>query len=1015
MNTILRVPCYGRALSVRCGTNCTRRYSALPKEALQNYKPGTVLHGYQIEKVTEVPELYLTAIKLSHLQTGAEHLHIARDDTNNVFSVGFRTTPMDNSGVSHILEHTVLCGSQRFPCRDPFFKMLNRSLSTFMNAFTASDYTMYPFSTQNSKDFQNLLSVYLDAVFFPNLNHLDFLQEGWRLEHDSNEDKGSPITFKGVVFNEMKGAMSSPDQLYAVHCQNKLLPSHTYSYNSGGNPNDILNLTHEQLREFHATHYHPSNARFYTYGDLPLESHLEQINSLALDRFHKIEPGTSIPNETRWTEKRSAVVHCPPDVMSPDPDKQTTVSVSYLLPRITEVHESFEMSFLASLLTSGPTSPFYQSLLDANIGAGYSPVCGYDGSTREASFSVGLQGILAEDEEKVKEIIQSTLEKVIKEGFEADRIEAVLHSVELAQKHQTTSFGLGLIMSLMSVWNQDGDPISSMQLDKLVSSFKQKIADNPRYLQDLVQKYLVTNQHQLWLRMTADDNYNTNQEKAEMDKLNTIVQALDKDTKEQIYQAGIELAESQNQEVDVSCLPTVTVGDIHPKTRRTDIKTECLDGSYVQLHEQPTNGVTYFKAVSPLGPADQELVQYLPLFCNVITQMGTKNMSFRELAKEEELRTGGLGVGTHIIQRPEDTTSYEVGVALSSHCLERNLHEMFGLWQDIFQSVTLSDQERLTTLVRMEAAEMANAVSFMGHAYAMRGVASSLSPVGQIGEVTGGMSQVNLMKQIAELDDLSDVVSKLTQLSSVLLNRSNMRFCLNAAPSGMSPAVEALDSFLTKLPGRRGSPVSTLEDAISVTKVEDFSAVSSRRHFQLPFPVNYVSMGMTAVPYKHEDFAKEKGGAYGSGATMSNDGTFKFYSYRDPRSTETLDVFHQSLPWIQSQNFTNQDLDEAKIALFSNVDAPIAPGSRGVSTFLNGVTDDDRQIQRDRLFAVTREDVVDVAQRKTKLPTHNSVVVKWLRQWTCDQRITGSSPGQIIALCLWARHFISIASLHPGV
>ncbi|KAG8138805.1 hypothetical protein E2320_001597 [Naja naja] len=250
--------------------------------------------------VTVVPEFSLTAVKLNHDETGAQYLHVAREDSNNLFSVQFRTTPMDSTGVPHILEHTVLCGSERYPVRDPFFKMLNRSLSTFMNAFTASDYTLYPFSTQNPKDFQNLLSVYLDAVFFPSLRLLDFWQEGWRLEHESPADPRSPLTFKGVVFNEMKGAFADNERVFSQHLQNKILPDHTYAVVSGGDPLKIPDLSWEQLKHFHATHYHPSNARFFTYGNFPLELHLKQIHEEALCKFQKIEPNTSVPPQKIW-------------------------------------------------------------------------------------------------------------------------------------------------------------------------------------------------------------------------------------------------------------------------------------------------------------------------------------------------------------------------------------------------------------------------------------------------------------------------------------------------------------------------------------------------------------------------------------------------------------------------------------------------------------------------------------------------------------------------------------------
>lgn len=388
------------------------RGSSAVERALQ-YTAGQKIHGFTVKEVTTVPDLFLTAVKLSHDATGAQYLHAARDDSNNLFSVQFRTTPMDSTGVPHILEHTVLCGSQRFPCRDPFFKMLNRSLSTFMNAFTASDYTMYPFSTQNPKDFQNLLSVYLDAVFFPCLRELDFWQEGWRLEHETPTDPSSRLVFKGVVFNEMKGVFSDNESLYAQHLQNKLLPDHTYSVVSGGEPLAIPDLTWKQLQHFHATHYHPSNARFFTYGDLPLEQHLQQIEEEALSKFERTEPNTAVPPQTHWDKPRVDHVTCRPDSLAPDPMKQNTLCMSYLLGDITDTFEAFILSLLSSLMISGPNSPFYKALIEPEIGSDFSSSVGFDGSTRQASFTIGLQGMAEADTETVKRIIAQTIDDII--------------------------------------------------------------------------------------------------------------------------------------------------------------------------------------------------------------------------------------------------------------------------------------------------------------------------------------------------------------------------------------------------------------------------------------------------------------------------------------------------------------------------------------------------------------------------------------------------------------------------
>lgn len=293
-------------------------------------KPGDRLHNYTVTKVVPVKEFDSTAVHLVH-RTGAEHLHISKNDSDNVFAVALRTTPRDSTGVPHILEHVTLCGSEKFPVRDPFFKMITRSLSTFMNAFTANDWTMYPFSSQNAKDFENLMNVYLDAVFNPRLRYTDFNQEGWRLEHEKVDDPTSPIILKGVVYNEMKGVFSDPHQIYAQEAQNLLLPSGTYGVVSGGDPKFIPDLTWKQLKAFHEDHYHPSNSRFFTYGDLPLEKHLALIDELALSRFDQKRLSTSVGPESRWSSSKVAHVPCPIDHLNPEPESDSIVSVSYFI------------------------------------------------------------------------------------------------------------------------------------------------------------------------------------------------------------------------------------------------------------------------------------------------------------------------------------------------------------------------------------------------------------------------------------------------------------------------------------------------------------------------------------------------------------------------------------------------------------------------------------------------------------------------------------------------------------
>uniref|UniRef100_A0A8D2AWE4 Presequence protease, mitochondrial n=1 Tax=Sciurus vulgaris TaxID=55149 RepID=A0A8D2AWE4_SCIVU len=885
--------------------------------------------------VTSVPELFLTAVKLSHDNTGARYLHLAREDTNNVFSVQFRTTPRDSTGVPHVLEHTVLCGSQKYPCRDPFFKMLNRSLATFMNAFTASDFTQYPFSTQNHKDFQNLLSVYLDATFFPCLRELDFWQEGWRLEHEDPSDPQTPLIFKGVVFNEMKGAFTDNERIFAQHLQNKILPDHTYSVISGGDPLCIPELTWEQLKEFHATHYHPSNARFFTYGNFQLEHHLKQIHEEALSKFQKIEPNTAVPAQKPWDKPREFQITCGPHSLAADASKQTMVSVSFLLPDITDTFEAFTLNLLSSLLVSGPNSPFYKALIESGLGTDFSPDVGYNGNTREAYFSVGLQGIAEENIQKVRDLVDRTFDEVVEKGFEDDQIEALLHKIEIQMKHQSTSFGRALISYIASCWNHDGDPVELLQLGNQLTKFRQCLKENPKFLQEKVKQYFMNNQHKLTLSMKPDEKYYEKQTQIETEKLKQKVDSLSLEDKQQIYEKGLELRSQQSKPQDASYLPALKVSDIEPTIPFTTLDVALTAGDIpVQYCAQPTNGLVYFRAFSSLNTLPEELRPYVPLFCSVLT----------------------------------------------NPCFE--------------------EDEHFKVLVKMTAQELSNGIPDSGHLYATLRASRTLTPAGDLQETFSGMNQVRLMKRIAEMTDIKPILRKFPRIKKHVLNCDNLRCSVNATPQQMAQAEKEVERFIKSLgrskkerkpvrphvvekPAHSASGESAHGSSSQIIRklITDptFKPCQMKTHFLLPFPVHYVAECIRTVPYMHPDHAslrilarvmtakflhteiREKGGAYGGGAKLSYNGIFTFYSYRDPNSLETLNSFEKAIDWAKSGKFTEQDIDEAKLSVFSAVDAPIAPSDKGMDHFLFGLSDEVKQAHREQLFAVSHDKLIAVS------------------------------------------------------
>jgi presequence protease len=430
--------------------------------------------GYHLESIAPLKDIDGYLYTLGHLATGARHLHISTQDQENTFGVTFKTVPSDSTGVAHILEHTVLCGSEKYPVRDPFFSMLKRSLSTFMNAFTASDWTMYPFSTQNSKDYYNLMDVYLDAAFFPNIDKLSFKQEGHRLEietatqasHSDNDNKS--LVYKGVVYNEMKGAMSSPDQVMVRSMLNALYPDTTYSNNSGGDPKDIPHLTHAQLKAFHQRHYHPSNAYFYTYGNLPLKEHLKFISEKLMTRFDAISPNTDVSMQPRWSESKS-VRYTYALAPNQDASKKCQISLAWLLSDVCDSFDVLTHTLLEQVLLGNSASPLRKALMDSGLGSALSDGTGFDADNRDTLFACGLKDTDETSADAIEKIIFDEFNKLAHKGIDRELIETAIHQIEFHRKEITNTpypFGLKLLLSIIGSWLHGGDPQRVLKLDK---------------------------------------------------------------------------------------------------------------------------------------------------------------------------------------------------------------------------------------------------------------------------------------------------------------------------------------------------------------------------------------------------------------------------------------------------------------------------------------------------------------------------------------------------------------------
>ncbi|OAG35081.1 hypothetical protein AYO21_10754 [Fonsecaea monophora] len=937
-----------------------------------------------------VPELHLTALRLEHDKTGAEYLHVARDDKNNVFAINFKTNPTDRTGLPHILEHVTLCGSEKYPVRDPFFKMMPRSLANFMNAFTSSDYTSYPFATTNLQDYRNLSSVYMDATLHPLLKRTDFLQEGWRL---GPEDPREPptednIKFKGVVYNEMKGQMSDASYLFYIRFREHLIPS---LHNSGGDPEFMTQLTHDQLVNFSRKNYHPSNAKIFSYGSLSLAEQLQYVDE-AISKFDKATPDTEIKMPISFSNGFIAFeVPGPVDAMQP-PDRQFKSSISWMGCPSSDVVETFCIGIMMSLLMSGYGSPLYQGLIESGLGTNFSPNSGYDASARVGVFSIGLDGMKAEDIAGLKKRIQTTLRDKAHEAFQPNKIEGYMHQLELSLKHKTANFGMGLLEKTLPGWFNGVNPMDFLAWNEVIDAFKQRMKEE-KYLNQLVQKYLL-NDNCMQFTMTPSESYGAALEAREEERRRNILETVknaSSSPETAILELGrqeLELVEEQEkaQDKNLDTLPTLRVSDItrdkerKPRYHQKIGEVDCL------WRETETNGITYFQAKNLFRNLPNELRVLLPLFTDSLMRLGTKTMSVGDLEAEILLKTGGITVSSFAAPDPWSLDKCNEGLLVDGYALDRNVPAMLDLIRTLLLDIDFTSPGAIAAireLLESKASGALDTVAESGHHFAVTSASAALTQRGWIQDQLSGLSQIESTARILDQarrdpESLVQVIQNLQTIQSIAIaNSSDLSLRVVCEAASVKGNRDLIQNFLAQLP--RAQP--SVSDSV-LSSVIPGSSLSRRAFFDLPFQVSYTGTCLQTAPYNSPDKApltvlgqllvhnflhpevREKGGAYGASASASPiSGLFTMSSYRDPNPRTSLSVFERAGLYARDRVWSGRELEESKLSIFQGVDAPTSVSSEASKEFMYGITEDMDQEMRERLLSVTKEAVQSVAQK----------------------------------------------------
>ncbi|KAK9810180.1 hypothetical protein WJX72_006221 [[Myrmecia] bisecta] len=935
------------------------------------------LHGFKLVREQWVQEYNSQVLMYRHEKTGAEVMSLLNSDENKTSGVVLRTPVENSKGIPHILEHSVLCGSRKYPIKEPFVELMKGSLNTFLNAFTYPDRTCYPVASTNLQDFYNLVDVYLDAVFFPKCisDERTFAQEGW---HYELEDPKEEMTFKGVVFNEMKGVYSSPDSVNGRATQAALFPNNTYAVDSGGDPAVIPELTYDEFKDFHARYYHPSNARFWFYGDDAPEERL-RILSGYLDQFEARPVDSTVGVQPLFKEP-TKVVHKYAAGDASEDGAKAFVSVNWVLSEEElDLETQLAVEFLDFLLLGTSAAPLRRALNESGLGEALIGG-GLQGELRQPVFSLGLKGVDPANFGKVEELIISTLSQLAEEGFTDTAVEAAINTTEFDLRENNTGRfprGLSLMLRAMGAWIYDRDPFQPLQWTAPLEHFKARLASGEDVFGPLIRKYLLENTHRVTVEMLPDSELAQQQEAEEKAKLAARQKAMSAEELQETVQKTEELKlrqETPDPPEALGCIPSLQLSDI-PKQAST-IPTDISQphGSTLLMHELFTNDVLYLEAALDLRTVPARLLPLVPLFSRSLTQMGTERESFVELTERIGRKTGGLSVSpftSHKKGRAEPVSLLMV----RGKVMGGKAGDLLDLMRDVLLTARLDDQARFKQMVLETKAGLEAAVVGSGHSVAASRLDAQHSIAGWVSEQMGGLSYLEFIRGLVQRvdSDWESVKADLEAIRQALLQRRGSFINLTGDERTLAAARPHVDAFLDALPAESAGRA-------------DWTQMLARQNeaIVVPTQVNYVGKAVDLYKdagYKLKgsssvinkllgttwlwDRVRVSGGAYGGFSDFdTNSGVFTFLSYRDPNLLKTVDVYDGTVDFLRQLELDDDALTKAIIGTIGDVDAYQLPDSKGYTAFVRhllGITDEERQRRREQILGTSIKDFREFA------------------------------------------------------
>jgi len=934
---------------------------------------GDRLHGFRVTRVTPLPDMRLVAYELGHEKSGARLLHLHAGDPENLFTIALRTPPPDDTGLPHILEHTVLCGSRKYPVKDPFVELLKTSLATFLNAMTYPDKTVYPCASTNEKDFFHIADVYADAVFHPNITESHFEQEGHHFDFQTPGDPSAPLVIKGIVYNEMKGAYSDLDGTIQRRTQLSICPDNAYGFDSGGDPDVIPTLTYERFVDFHRTYYHPSNSLIFLYGNIPTERHLAFLDRHYLSAFDRLNVDTSIAAQPRWARPRRDTVPYP---IGPDEDaaRKTAVVLTFLSCSATDALRTLAMQLLNDYLLGNSASPLRRALVDSKLGEDLTD-SGYAAYQFDTFFTVGLKGTEAEHADAIETLVKRVCSEEATRGIDREKMEASFHRMEIASREIQPRYPLVLMDRVYRTWLYDADPLHILQMNRHLAEVRSRFRNEPGFMEKHLQEMISANPHYTRLTFVPDKGCTARREEAFRESMARRKARMTPQELEAVAHKARELhalQSSPNPPEALATLPRLCLADVPPDPFELATRVDRAGGRPVLDTDMFTNGLGYVSLAFDLSGLEDELLDYVPLFADALLMMGAAGLDYAAMAERQAQVTGGVSAGVSVQGTTEDAARVRPVLSVASKALDGRFPQMLEILSDRILRGDLTDLARLKDVVLQGRMSWRSDIIPSGNQYALLYASRNLSRNASHAERLSGLTQLRVYERLASgFDkDRDAVVDKLRRIRAFLRGRDRVTTSFVGNPSLRG----ALDSWLHGFLGSMEAAGPQEENPAFRPVLETRDGVAT------PAEVAFVATALPAVPADHPaapallllsvhlsygylwNEVRVKRGAYGARAAYNPaHGLFGFSSYRDPCIRETLDSFRGAISHvIQEMDLSPAAVEQAIIGTVKTLDQPIRPAQAvgtALSRHLREETPEHRRRFRRRLLSLTGDDI----------------------------------------------------------